>query len=350
LSAFYQEVLTALEGNEVMLHSAKSFEGARLKDVAGLFPRAIVLGLVRSEKGRSVPMLNAPSDTSLHEADKLVLLGRSLADARPTQARGARLPALDRGPVQSAPDGAARRHRLLILGWSQRIPNLLDELGSYADHRFEVQLVSTADIGQRQRDIERYSARAAAIPVEHIQEDFLHSGVLSADLLSGFSALLLVASDRLDSAEEADARAIVGHRLIENLLAGRERSPQVLIELADAANEGLAQVPGAEVIVSPLIVSHLLARIALQPAIRLIFDELFTVGGAEIEFRSARRYGLTGVASFREMESAVARAGETLIGVRPEGSSGPIQLNPSRDQSFELGPAARLCVMTTGRA
>jgi hypothetical protein len=136
----------------------------------------------------------------------------------------------------------------------------------------------------------------------------------------------------------------VGHRLVESLLAGRERRPQLLLELADAANEGLARVAGVEAMVSPLVVSHLLARIALQPAIRRIFDELFTVGGPEIEFRPLADYGLRGAERFRDMEAAVAGRGDTLLGVQVGGAR--LDLNPPRDQRFE-GEAVGLCVLTT---
>src|SRR5699024_5864878 len=138
------------------------------------------------------------------------------------------------------------------------------------------------DIAMRRAEIERYSARAASIRIEHVQQDFLLAGGLKPSDLEGFTSIVLLASDQLASEEEADARTIVGHRLVENLLAQARSRPRVVLELADAANAGLARSAGAEAVISPLIISHLLARIALQPAIRLIFDELFASGGCEI--------------------------------------------------------------------
>ena len=40
-----------------------------------------------------------------------------------------------------------------------------------------------------------------------------------------------------------------------------------------------------EIIVSPLIVSHMLARVALRRELRAVFDELFSSNGCEILFR-----------------------------------------------------------------
>lgn len=345
LSSIFREVLTAREGNEILLRRAESLAGATLKEAARHFPRAITMGLVRSDHDAARALLNPPSNTRIETGDKLVMLARSLADTLPVQAPGALLPAVERIVPRHSRSGAAEKHRLLILGWNQRVPNLFDELASYGNRQFEVRLVSSTDIAMRREEIERYSARAARLPAKHIQEDFLLAGDLRESDLDGVSSILLLASDRLASEEAADARTIVGHRLVESLLAGREKRPQILLELADAANEGLVRSAGVEAVTSPLIVSHLLARIALQPAIRLIFDELFTAGGPEIEFRPPSACGLRGSESFHDMEAAVAARGETLLGVQ----SGPerlLTLNPPRATRFE-GNVSALCVLTT---
>jgi ion channel POLLUX/CASTOR len=344
LSAFYREVLTARDGNEILLRRAESLAGATLREATGQFPRAVVMGLVRAVEGESHAMLNLPSSTRIESGDKLVMLARSLADTLPSRRPGERLPSLERGAPSRRHRPTGRRHRLLVLGWNQRVPNLLDELGSYTGHQFDIRLVSSADSDMRRQQIERYSARAAAMSVEHIEDDFLLAGHLRAADLEGFSSILVLASDRVATEEAADARTIVGHRLVESLLAGRDQRPQILLELADDANEGLVRVAGVEAMISPLIVSHLLARIALQPAIRRIFDELFTVGGAEIEFRSMGEYGLRGGERFRDMEASVAERGETLLGVQA-GPESRLVLNPPRDQRFE-GGAIGLCVLT----
>lgn len=345
LSAFYREVLTAREGNEILLRRAGDLAGARLKEVAGQFPHAVVMGIVRGSAEETHALLNLPSASRIEAGDKLVLLANSLADTQPTRNAGERLSPIERGSARRPLRQGARKHRLLILGWNQRVPNLLDEFGSYADHRFEVRLVSSVDVAKRQEEIERYSPRAARVPIEHVRDDFLLAGSLRATHLEGFSSVLVLASDHAGSEEAADARTIVGHRLVDSLLAGQERRPQVLVELADAANEGLTRVAGVESVISPMIVSHLLARIALQPAIRRIFDELFTAGGPEIEFRPLSEYGLRGGERFGEMELAVAARGETLLGVQA-GPESRLALNPPRDQPFEEG-AIGLCVLTT---
>ncbi|MDT8408239.1 MAG: hypothetical protein RQ741_01440 [Wenzhouxiangellaceae bacterium] len=349
LSAFYREVLTAREGNEFFLRPAGRLTGATLKEVAGQFPRAIVLGVIRGGGPAPLPMLNAPGSQRLGPQDQLVLLAREVSDTQPSTARGSLLAPIERPAARLATAANKTRHRILLLGWSQRVPSLFFELASYTGLACEVDLVSVADPAMRQREIERYSESCARVGVRHIEADFLIAGEMEKLELSNYSAIFLLSSDRLDSVEEADARAIVGHRIIEGLLEEHPLRPQILLELADAANEGLVRTPGAETLVSPLVISHMLAQVALQREVRLIFDELFTVGGAELDLRVPGPAFLGKAMSFQAMEAAVAARGETLLGFQRDrpGEAPQLLLNPPREQVFEVGDRDRLCILTT---
>jgi hypothetical protein len=216
--------------------------------------------------------------------------------------------------------------------------------------RFEVDLLSIVDGAQRQREIERYSARCADVPVRHIEGDYLLAGQLERRKLSDYAAVLILSSDLLETAEEADARVVVGHRLVHGLIDGLDRPPRVLVELADAANEGLVVSGSAETLVSPILLSHVLARVALNPPMRLVFDELFTEGGAEIAFRAPRADEAGAALRFAELEARAARRGETLLGVHsidPPPGEPALALNPDRQRTFELSDGDRLCVLTT---
>ena len=349
LAAFFREVLTAHDGNEIFMRSPGKLTGATLKDVSSQCPSAILLGLVREVRGKPAALLNLTAAERVQEKDQLIMLARQFDDTEPVSGPGKRLPGLDRPSVQPALRPRTQHHRVLILGWNQRIPNLLMELASYPDERFVVDLFSSTDVALRRREIEQYNDGGSTVEVNHFEGDFMLTGELDRMDLTHYSAILLIASDRLANEEEADARAIVGHRLIESLLKDKSKRPQILLELSDPANEGLIRMPGAETVVSPLIISHLLARIAVQPSIRLVFDELFSVGGAEIEFRRGTEYGLAGAHAFGRIERGVAERGETLLGIElcNAGQAPQLLLNPKRDKEFELGEAARLCVLTS---
>lgn len=229
------------------------------------------------------------------------------------------------------------------------MPNLIAELASYPEIEFEVELVSVVDAAIRRREIERYSPDCARVSVAHVEADYLMAGELERMDLARHDSVFLISSDQLENAEEADARVVVGQRIIEGLLRQSGRHPQILIELADAANEGSIRSHRVETLVSPMILSHFLAQISLRRETRLIFEELFTAGGAEIEFRPAAAYAAAGAATFAQLEARVAARGETLLGIQQSaGVDAPdrgLKLNPPRDTRFDLADSDRLCVL-----
>ncbi len=85
---------------------------------------------------------------------------------------------------------------------------------------------------------------------------------------------------------------------------------------------------------SPLVLSHLITHVALRPELKSVFDELITVGGAEITFRPLERYTDASNATFEELERAAAELGETALGVRRR-STGEVKLNPPKQSSWD---------------
>ncbi|WVM93235.1 hypothetical protein ULG90_04185 [Halopseudomonas pachastrellae] len=96
--------------------------------------------------------------------------------------------------------------RLLILGWSRRVPALIHELAGYSDFRFDVHMVSVLDPAERIAAIQAYSPDTARVECHHSQADYMVEGALRGLIEQRFDSILLISSDRLESGEEADAR------------------------------------------------------------------------------------------------------------------------------------------------
>jgi hypothetical protein len=160
--------------------------------------------------------------------------------------------------------------------------------------------------------------------------------------------VILLSSDRLASGEEADARAMVGYLQLEDILADFARRPQLIMELSDPDNRHLLDGHQSEMMISPMILSHVLAQVALRRELRIVLDELFTVGGAEIQFRDPADYPWPASATFQVLEKTVAAEGELALGIfrhRANESGRHLQLNPPRKDYLELQPGDRLVVL-----
>jgi hypothetical protein len=127
--------------------------------------------------------------------------------------------------------------------------------------------------------------------------------------------------------------------------------PEILLELLDPENLSLFRRRPSEVIISPMILSHMLAQVALRPELRAVFDELFGPGGAEIAFVPASRYALGDEPlAFPALQRHTARRGEILLGIRlapRDDEPGSVRLNPPRHLPWTLGPTDDLIVLAT---
>lgn len=353
LPEFYGEVMSVHDGNEIYLRSTPACEGSTLADVAANCPKAILLGLVRPDGDGWRTRLNVPTSEKVLPGDKLVMLARHYEDADPAQKSDKPARAWQRSDHVKAAlttQQASGTRSVLILGWNRRLPALVHELATYRDQHFRVMMVSTLEVDVQRDSIAQYSELAQAVPSEHLQADFMAEPTLRKILQTEWDSILLVSSDRLDSGEEADARAMVGYMAVDELLQERKHRPQLLLELSDPANEELVVRNRSESIISPMILSHLMAQIAQRRELGLVFEELFTVGGPEIIYREQNEYPMQSVTTFADLEAVAGLQGETALGVyraMPDGEGRRLQLNPPRDMPLKLQTNDELVILTT---
>jgi hypothetical protein len=349
LSEVYNELLTASDGNELYVRSGDQLAGLSLADLASVRPEAIVLGLLRSTANGWAPELVAPSDTLIGPDDRVIMLARDYARTEPDSKLPA-LPLISRAAIHPEPDeNPEPPRRILVLGWNRKVPSLISEFASYHDRLFEVDLVAVVPPAERERAINRYVGPQPGVTVRHLEADYMAEGELRQLGPERYDTVLLLSSDRLITGEEADARAMVGYLLLEDILAEHDRRPQLIMELSDPGNRYLLYGHQSEMLISPMILSHVLGQVALRRELRVVLDELFTVGGAEIQFRDPLNYPLPASASFQLLEKILAEAGEIALGVyraRADESGRHLALNPPRKAYLDLQTGDRLVVLS----
>ncbi len=326
------------EGSEVYARECPQFEKMRFGDLADAFPDAVLLGVVRRENNADRSMLNPSDDLILHADDRLVLVADDYDATEPPTTYQPQRP--DRGQgVPLAPEFKALR-RILVLGWNHRVPDLLHELDGYQIERFEVVIASMVPLDVRQRHLENHEVSCTRVSVAHRELDYTVPGHLRRLEPGSFDNIVFVANDWVES-EESDARTILGHLLLREIVPDDGTGPSVLVELVEPSNLSLFRRGSSEVVTPPIILSHIMAQVALRRELRVVFDDLFGPDGSEIFFRPAREYGLLGRdIGFAELRHAVALRNETALGLRLR-SRGPggddeILINPPRDRKWTL--------------
>ncbi|RBW49402.1 CASTOR/POLLUX-related putative ion channel [Marinobacter sp. F3R11] len=348
LSEVYNELLTAGEGNEIYLRSGETVAGMSLGELAAERAGVIILGLLRRQGQAWDIRLAAPSDTRIEAEDRVVMLARDYAetDADP---KAQVLPQIKRGEAKLAARGEGLEgRRILLLGWNRRVPSLMAEFASYGPGQPALDIVSVVSASERDQEISRYAAGKPLRSYNHIEADYMVEDELRRINPASYDTIILLGSDRLASGEEADARTMVGYLQLEDVLAEAARRPQLVMELSDPDNSHLLYGHQSEMLISPMILSHILAQVALRRELRLVLDELFTVGGAEIQFRDPEDYPLPASADFQLLERILAVEGEIALGVfrsQPDAAGRHLSLNPPRRDHLDIQPGDRLVVL-----
>jgi hypothetical protein len=349
LSYVYSELLTHGEGsNEIYIRDCPALYDARLQDLREAFPKAILLGVLRSEGEEVFPMLNPPDGFVVDNRDRIVFIARSYQDTEP-------VPGYTPQPTKKGSHAGSRevtgRRRILLMGWNEKVPALISEFDSYENETFEVDVLSSIPIEERNQKMARYMLRPKRLQLTHLEGDYAApSDLLRVDPKS-YDNVVIVGCDWLGSKEEADARTILGLLLLKDMLKGEFRKPDVLLELLDPQNHAIFRREQEEVLISPMILSHMLAHVALRPDLNAVFREIFSSGGAEIFFRPAEAYDLVNrEVNFRDVQDAVAMGGDTALGVHIHAESlspsGGVYLNPDRGTTWNIRPQDEIVVLT----
>ncbi|HTN33014.1 MAG TPA: ion channel DMI1 [Marinobacter sp.] len=348
LSEVYNELLVAGDGNEIFIRSGELLAGLSLAELASTRPEVIVLGLLRENGHNWSPMLLAPSDTVIDSSDRVIMLARDYAKTELNTKLPA-LPLIDRPAVQPPKSEKPERvKRILILGWNRKVPSLISEFTSYRHTRFDVDVVAVVPSVERERAILDYVEMSDRVSIRHVEADYMVEGELRRLAPEKCDTVILLSSDRLAKGEEADARAMVGYLLLEDIFAASSQRPQLIMELSDPDNRYLLNDHQGEMLISPMILSHALGQVALRRELRVVLEELFTAGGAEIQFKSPANYSLPASVTFHLLEKILAAEGEIALGVYRAEANGAglhLALNPPRKEYLNLREGDRLVVL-----
>jgi hypothetical protein len=229
----------------------------------------------------------------------------------------------------------ARHHRVVRPGQGR-------EKRSAVARRHE----STVSAAWRAKELARHRVDLARVRVEHIEADHTELSACAAVSPSSYDNIVLLAEG---AAKDADARTILSRVLLEELLAA-EQQPQILVELLEARNVPLLGPRPGEVIVTPEILTYVLAHIALRRELRVVFKGMFDAAGPEIAFRRFAAYDLpAGDYTFQKLGEEASARGETALGVFlvSKGSdAAQLTLNPGPTGRWRLDGEDELVVLT----
>lgn len=343
------EIINQDEGNEFFLREFPELTGKRLQDLSGAFPKAIVCGVLRPGDEGRIPILNPPDGFRIEKGDILIILAGKSSETDLS-------PGFDEEPVKKgAPvpiSRDAQDTRVLIMGWNHNVPALINEFDNYQNEHFSVDVFSRIPVTEREDFISQFDMSWQNVTLRHLQGDCTVISELEQVSPASYDNVVLISDSLMKSNEESDALSILGFLTLKRVLSQNSGGPEILVQLMMPQNKEILQGEGVQILVSPLFLSRMVARVAVRRDLRKVFNEIFTAGGTDLAFMPAERYGIDRESvSFKDIEKAVTLKGDLALGVKINEKKGSVKknthLNPSRDSVWDLGKDGEIIVLTT---
>jgi hypothetical protein len=384
ISQVYRELLTHGLGNELFARSCEGdLAGRSFWRLAEALPGALCIGVTQAAAGGVRSVLNPPSDYRFQATDKVIYVAREWEAGGPaTSAVDAHAAAgAEVWPAPQKRLEVVRRAdlRLLVVGWSRRIPAFVQELESYANQGFEITVASRCALAERERQLLGYGGQIKRVRMRHVETDCTVPEQLAALDPASFDVVLCLASDLAATDEEADARTLVEYAILQDIWADAaaaapaddhpapRKRPRLVLELLDELNVALIDPERCEYLLSPQVLSHMLGQVALRRELNAVFEQLFNSGETEITFRDVLRYGVApgeridfarlqslarlhhevalGYFSGRPNATAAASAGAAAKDGTVDPGAGGLMLNPGPAAAWTVSAGDRVVVL-----
>jgi hypothetical protein len=345
LSAVYNELFSPV-GNSIYVQQVPECTDVAIEDIAYRITDAIPIGITwqKQQAGgvRHAVALNPEPDYEVAADEKLVFVARGVpVNYRASATACQSLLAREGGGHTSVP------HRVLLIGWTDMIHDILLELNAHALQGTEISILSRMTQEEARRRIEqREEATLQNLDLEFIEGDATSAAAYAGINLGSFQSIVVFADDR-DDKGDVDTRTLRILLRLSDLRKYDKVRAHTVAELVDEANRDLIAGLGVDdVIISPGMVSAQLAQIARQSMLGPIYRELLSAGGVEISMRPAGSYvALDTDCRYDDLTYAAQQKLEIALGLRLVRNNGEVLLNPSRDRTWRLGAQDQVIVL-----
>ena len=324
VSDVIQEMLD-FSGNELYIEPVPHTAGKRFRDLLNHFEHQVVFGIA----GADGTALNPAMDTVLREGDELILFESDRGDFDPECMIKPMPPVLEEAIGGSSRGAEPERRDIIIIGWSAKIPAILEEYDHYAPAGTLVRILSDKEPSPALEEKELICIQTEWTRVEALEID-----ALSPRIDGSISNILLVSEEEK---EEEDTRILM---LLIGLREHAERIGKrlcVICELQKASDRKLAALAGADDSVVDTDVSILLAaQISADRRIAAVYRDILDYAGSELYIKPADGYVKMGKAvDFYTVTESAARKGEVAVGYKKvDLSTGKSQIvtNPKKSE------------------
>lgn len=336
LSIVYMDLLN-FSGDEIYFKAEPALQGKTYGQALLAYSDSTVIGL---QHANGAIQLNPSSNTLLEADGKLIVISKD--DDTIHLAKHVN-PPIDQQAMRMAIPEMTRAEHTLILGWSDRVGNIIQQLDHYVASGSTVTVM--AEFPASEVDICEETLQLQNQTIQYQQGNPTDRAVLEHLNLTNYDHVVVLCNPALE-AEQADAQTLVTLLHLRDISDRHHHDFQIVTEILDVRNQALAQVARPDdFVISEQIVSLMLAQVSEQKQINAVLTDLFNADGSEIYLKPVSSYvALDYPVNFYTVVEAGRQRGESAIGYRHQADANNmaksygIVINPPKDQLIEFAP------------
>ncbi|HEY9611642.1 CASTOR/POLLUX-related putative ion channel, partial [Allocoleopsis sp.] len=282
LSAVYMELLD-FDNDEIYFHAEPSLEGKTYGQALLAYNDSTVIGIKHLN---GTVTLNPPNNTSIAAGDQLVIIAED--DDRMEISGLSQVPVDRKAIKDSSQPRVVQPENTLILGWSDRLSCIMQEMDKYVVTGSRLTIV--ADFPEAESTFESQSLGLHNLTLKYQQGDSTSREVLEQLNLQQYQQVIVLSNTALDP-DRADAQTLVTLLYLREIAKRNHYKFRIVTEMLDSRNQSLAQVAQPDdFVIGEQIISLMLTQIAEQKEINGVFNDLFDPEGSEIYLKPISDY------------------------------------------------------------
>lgn len=350
LSVVYNEVLS-FDGCEMYFYHDK-WDGIIFGELSYRFPDGVVMGLAHFDGSLT---LNPDVDYKLEDDDDILILAEddSTIEFLPE-------PVATTNPMELPAGRLAQRiERILILGWTNKTPIILEQYADYVKAGSTIDIMLSSPSDKARAAIEKAQQSLSDIHIRLIEKDRLNvNDLMSVEPFTYDNIVILAEGDKNHDAKHIDSENIVTLLLLRDIFEkhpDESKNTKLITEVLDSQNYPLVSKAGVkDVIISNRLISMILAQISEARNIKRVYDDIFEEDGSEIYVKPASLYfkNFPVELTFADMMKIAQLRREVCLGVKikaleedPAENFG-IKLIPEKNTVFTLTEKDSLVVLS----
>jgi ion channel POLLUX/CASTOR len=336
LSIVYMDLLD-FSGNEIYFKSEPALQGKSYGHALLAYQNSTVIGIKYAD---GAIQLNPPMQTELQAGEQLIVISED--DDTISLSHQAVLP-IDNRAIRLTERAPAIAEHTLILGWNDRVTDIIQQLDHYVAAGSTVMVV--AHFPAAEVDLSEETLGLKQQTVQYRQGDPTDRDVIKSLNLTQYDHVVVLCDLTLDP-EQSDAQTLVTLLYLRDIADRTNHHFQIVTEILDVRNQALAQVARPDdFVISEQIISRMLAQVAEQKSLNAVFTDIFDPDGSEIYLKSVNDYvEIDRPVNFYTVVEAAKQRGESAIGYRRKADAGNVArsygvvINPAKDQPITFTP------------